>query len=88
MVYRFVWGGKTYQFDLMGKKLLSAHLIMFYAAILLSNGCRVSSDKGEYGILGGGFGQGTVPKGEDKPPAIKLPGLDFTSEKGKSLIGY
>ncbi|GMI11560.1 hypothetical protein TrLO_g7495 [Triparma laevis f. longispina] len=46
-----------------------------------------SSDKGEYGILGGGFGQGTVTKGEDKPPSVKLPFLDFTTEKGKKLIG-
>lgn len=44
----------------------------------------VSSSGGEVGILG----QGTVPKGEDKPPSIALPGLDFTSEKGRKLIGY
>ena len=44
----------------------------------------VSSSGGEVGILG----QGTVPKGEDKPPSINLPGLDFTSEKGRKLIGY
>jgi len=40
------------------------------------------------GILGGAFGMGTVPKGEDKPPSVSLPGLDFTSGKGKQLIGY
>lgn len=44
----------------------------------------VSSVKGETGILG----FGTVPKGEDKPPGIRLPGLDFTSGSGKKLIGY
>jgi hypothetical protein len=44
----------------------------------------VSSSGGEVGILG----QGTVPKGEDKPPSINLPGLDFTSEKGRKLLGY
>lgn len=27
-------------------------------------------------------------KGEDKPPGIKIPGLDFTSDKGRKLIGY
>mmetsp|Transcript_20868 Transcript_20868/g.41707 ORF Transcript_20868/g.41707 Transcript_20868/m.41707 type:complete len:153 (+) Transcript_20868:82-540(+) len=47
-----------------------------------------SSSGGEYGILGGGFGQGTVVKGEDKPPRLDLPGLDFLkSEKGRNLIG-
>ncbi|GMH86683.1 hypothetical protein TrVE_jg7340 [Triparma verrucosa] len=46
-----------------------------------------SSEKGEYGILGGGFGQGTVTKGNDKPPQVKLPFLDFETEKGKKLIG-
>jgi len=29
-----------------------------------------------------------VPKGEDKPPQVKLPGLDFSSGGGKKLIGY
>jgi hypothetical protein len=40
------------------------------------------------GLLGGTFGTGTVVKGEDKPPSIKLPGLDFASESGKKLLGY
>lgn len=44
----------------------------------------VSSERGEVGILG----INTVVKGEDKPPSFKLPGLDFTTEKGKKLIGY
>jgi len=44
----------------------------------------VSSTGGETGILG----TTTVVKGEDKPPSIKLPGLDFTSGSGKKLIGY
>ena len=44
----------------------------------------VSSDGGEKGILG----LNTVVKGEDKPPEIKIPGLDFSSDKGKKLIGY
>ena len=49
----------------------------------------VSAVKGETGILGGSFGQGTVPKGEDKPPSlIRVPGLDFSSEAGRKLIGY
>jgi len=48
----------------------------------------VSAENGEVGILGGSFGQGTVPKGEDKPPSIKIPGLDFSSGSGKKLIGY
>jgi len=48
----------------------------------------VSAANGEVGILGGSFGQGTVPKGEDKPPSIKLPGLDFSSDSGKKLLGY
>ncbi|CAJ1950568.1 unnamed protein product [Cylindrotheca closterium] len=48
----------------------------------------VSSSSGEVGILGGTFGQGTVAKGDDKPPTLNLPGLDFTNEKGKKLIGY
>lgn len=48
----------------------------------------VSSSGGETGILGGTFGQGTVPKGEDKPPSINIPGLDFSSATGRKLIGY
>lgn len=44
----------------------------------------VGSQRGETGILG----FGTVVKGEDKPPSISLPGLDFTSPNGKKLIGY
>lgn len=44
----------------------------------------VSSEGGEVGILG----INTVVKGEDKPPEVKLPGLDFTSAKGKQLLGY
>jgi hypothetical protein len=44
----------------------------------------ISSTGGETGILG----LGTVVKGEDKPPQIKLPGLDFSSSSGKKLIGY
>jgi hypothetical protein len=48
----------------------------------------VSYSGGEVGILGGTFGTGTVVKGQDKPPVIKLPGIDFSSEKGKQLIGY
>lgn len=48
----------------------------------------VSAQNGEVGILGGSFGQGTVPKGKDKPPSIKLPFLDFNSGDGKKLLGY
>ena len=44
----------------------------------------ISSTGGEMGILG----LNTVVKGEDKPPQIKLPGLDFSSDAGKKLIGY
>eukprot|EP00804_Cyclotella_cryptica_P013827 CCRYP_020882-RA/>CCRYP_020882-RA protein AED:0.10 eAED:0.10 QI:0/0.6/0.66/1/0.2/0.16/6/1318/488 len=44
----------------------------------------VSSSGGETGILG----TTTVVKGEDKPPQVKIPGLDFTSDKGRKLIGY
>eukprot|EP00978_Attheya_sp_CCMP212_P014659 scaffold37488_cov49-Attheya_sp.AAC.4 len=44
----------------------------------------VSSEGGEMGILG----RSTAVKGEDKPPGIKIPGLDFSSGKGKKLIGY
>uniref|UniRef100_A0A7S3LB29 Uncharacterized protein n=1 Tax=Amphora coffeiformis TaxID=265554 RepID=A0A7S3LB29_9STRA len=47
----------------------------------------VSSASGEVGILGGAFGQGTVVKGEDKPPVINLPGLDFNSASGRKLLG-
>ncbi|CAB9504863.1 expressed unknown protein [Seminavis robusta] len=47
----------------------------------------VSSEGGEVGILGGTFGQGTVVKGQDKPPAISLPGLNFESKEGKKLLG-
>uniref|UniRef100_A0A8J9X492 Uncharacterized protein n=1 Tax=Phaeodactylum tricornutum TaxID=2850 RepID=A0A8J9X492_PHATR len=49
----------------------------------------VSSAGGEMGLLGGGFpGSGTVVKGQDKPPSVTLPGLDFSSGIGKKLIGY
>lgn len=48
----------------------------------------VSAAQGEVGILGGSFGTGTVVKGQDKPPVIMLPGLDFSSDAGKKLIGY
>jgi hypothetical protein len=48
----------------------------------------VSSASGEVGILGGTFGTGTVVKGQDKPPSINMPGLDFTSGKGRKVIGY
>ena len=48
----------------------------------------VSNEGGEVGILGGTFGTGTVVKGQDKPPEVKLPGLDFMSGDGKKLIGY
>ena len=48
----------------------------------------VSAENGEFGLLGGSFGTGTVVKGEDKPPSVSLPGLDFTSKAGKKLIGY
>uniref|UniRef100_A0A7S1FV24 VDE lipocalin domain-containing protein n=1 Tax=Corethron hystrix TaxID=216773 RepID=A0A7S1FV24_9STRA len=45
----------------------------------------VSSDGGETGILG----VGTVVKSEDRPPTlVKIPGLDFSSDKGRKLIGY
>lgn len=44
----------------------------------------VSSDGGEVGLLG----RNTVTKGDDKPPVVSLPGLDFSSEKGRKLIGY
>lgn len=48
----------------------------------------VSASSGEVGILGGTFGQGTVVKGEDKPPALNLPGLDFSSAAGRKLLRY
>jgi hypothetical protein len=48
----------------------------------------VSYEGGEVGILGGTFGTGTVVKGQDKPPNVALPGLDFTSPQGKKLLGY
>jgi len=44
----------------------------------------VNSTGGEVGILG----ITTVVKGEDKPPKVNLPGLDFTNDSGKKLIGY
>lgn len=47
----------------------------------------VSAEGGEVGILGGTFGQGTVVKGQDKPPQFKLPGLNFESGEGKKLLG-
>ena len=46
----------------------------------------VSATSGEVGILGGTFGTGTVVKGEDKPPSVSLPGLDFTSDQGRQII--
>ncbi|GKY93577.1 hypothetical protein MPSEU_000325100 [Mayamaea pseudoterrestris] len=48
----------------------------------------VSNTGGEVGILGGTFGTGTVVKNQDKPPAVKIPGLDFLSNDGKKLLGY
>jgi hypothetical protein len=48
----------------------------------------VSAASGEVGILGGAFGTGTVIKGEDKPPVINVPGLDFLSGQGRKVIGY
>lgn len=48
----------------------------------------VSNTGGEVGILGGTFGTGTVVKGQDKPPSVSLPGMDFMSDNGKKLIGY
>ena len=44
----------------------------------------VSSANGETGILG----LTTVVKGEDRPPQVTLPGLDFSSGAGKKLLGY
>ena len=40
----------------------------------------ISSTGGETGLLG----RGTVVRGEDKPPSLKLPGLDFTSKAGRN----
>ena len=49
----------------------------------------IGSEKGEVGILGGSFGTGTVVKGQDKPPVLgNLPGLDFTTDSGRKMIGY
>uniref|UniRef100_A0A7S2YJ77 Uncharacterized protein n=1 Tax=Entomoneis paludosa TaxID=265537 RepID=A0A7S2YJ77_9STRA len=48
----------------------------------------ISSQSGEVGILGGTFGTGTVVKGEDKPPSISLPGLNFDNKEGRQLLGY
>mmetsp|Transcript_27974 Transcript_27974/g.76982 ORF Transcript_27974/g.76982 Transcript_27974/m.76982 type:complete len:194 (-) Transcript_27974:635-1216(-) len=48
----------------------------------------VSASGGEVGILGGTFGQGTVVRGEDKPPSVALPGLNFNSKEGRQLLGY
>lgn len=48
----------------------------------------VDASAGEVGILGGTFGTGTVVKGQDKPPSLNLPGLDFTKGSGRQLIGY
>lgn len=44
----------------------------------------ISSEGGEKGILG----FGTVVKGEDKPPSIPLPGINFSDDKGRKLLGY
>lgn len=44
----------------------------------------VGSSKGETGILG----TSTVVKGEDRPPSVKIPGLNFNSDKGRKLLGY
>jgi hypothetical protein len=49
----------------------------------------VSAASGEVGLLGGTFGQGTVVKGQDRPPSIAIPGLDFVkSPEGRQMIGY
>jgi hypothetical protein len=49
----------------------------------------VSATSGEVGLLGGTFGQGTVVKGQDRPPSIVIPGLDFVaSPEGRQLLGY
>jgi hypothetical protein len=49
----------------------------------------ISSEQGEVGIFGGSIpGTGTVVKGQDKPPVVNLPGLDFSSESGRKLLGY
>ncbi|GMI25823.1 hypothetical protein TeGR_g4048 [Tetraparma gracilis] len=44
-----------------------------------------SQDGGEVGILGAVGG--TVVDGKDRPPSMKLPGLDFSSAAGQKLIG-
>jgi hypothetical protein len=48
----------------------------------------VSSESGEVNMLGGTYGVGTVVKGEDKPPSLNVPGLDFFSKEGRKIIGY
>jgi hypothetical protein len=48
----------------------------------------VSGDSGEVNMLGGTYGVGTVVKGEDKPPSLNIPGLDFFSKEGRKIIGY
>jgi hypothetical protein len=48
----------------------------------------VSSASGEVGMLGGAYGLGTVIKGDDKPPVLNVPGLDFVSAQGRKIIGY
>jgi hypothetical protein len=48
----------------------------------------VSGDSGEVNMLGGTYGVGTVVKGEDKPPSLNVPGLDFFSKEGRKIIGY
>jgi hypothetical protein len=48
----------------------------------------VSSESGEVNMLGGTYGVGTVVKGEDKPPSLNVPGLDFFSKEGRKMIGY
>lgn len=48
----------------------------------------VSAEGGEVGLLGGSFGTGTVVQGQDRPPQVTIPGLDFTSADGRKLIGY
>lgn len=48
----------------------------------------VGSENGEVNMLGGTYGVGTVVKGEDKPPSLNIPGLDFFSKEGRKIIGY
>jgi hypothetical protein len=48
----------------------------------------VSGESGEVNMLGGTYGVGTVVKGEDKPPSLNIPGLDFFSKEGRKIIGY